>query len=194
MPSFEDNYIDFCCVHVIPYTVTFLSFGIFFPWFRAQILESDCLGSYPAATSYELPASVSPRVNGDNYDFYSTEVLGGFGESVTKYLQQGEQGAFNKCWLLVSTSCRPPYLRLFELECRISTISPKETFGIYQAVQTFLEGQWKYNTQFSVAPPSGTCSLLRKRDRIYTFTLTNIAVCTALTASQRVPGRAPPAG
>ncbi|KAJ8797269.1 hypothetical protein J1605_017497 [Eschrichtius robustus] len=141
--------------------VHFLNFS------RAQILESDCLGSYPAATSYELPASVSARVNEDNYDFYSTEVLGGFRESVTKYLQQ---------------------------ECRISTISPKETFGIYQAVQTFLEGQWKYNTQFSVAPPSGTCSLLRKRDRIYTFTLTNTAVCTALTASQQVPGRAPPAG
>lgn len=142
----------------------------------------------------QAPCLRFPHVNGDNYDFYSTEAWGGFGESVTKYLQQGEQGAFHKCWLLLSTSCRAPYLRLFELECRISTISPNEAFGIYQVVKTFHEGRWKYNTQFSGPPPSGTCSLLRKGDRIYTFTLTNTAVCTALTASQQVPGQAPPAG
>lgn len=80
------------------------------------------LPGFISGLSHKLraPCLRFPHINGDNYDFYSTEVWGGFGESVTKYLQQGEQGAFHKCWLLLSTSCRAPYLRLFELECRIS--------------------------------------------------------------------------
>lgn len=63
LPSFEDDYIDFCCTHGILYIVTLLNSEIFFLWFRAQIVVPDHLGSYPgSATSYSLPPCLSfPR-------------------------------------------------------------------------------------------------------------------------------------
>ena len=46
-----------------------------------------------------------------------------------------------------------------------------------------LDPGYRYKTQFSVAPPLGTSSLVRKRDCVYTFTVTIPAFCAVLTPS-----------